>query len=123
MVILILAVAAVIGSRSFLSPCIHEDGSFGTCHWAGESLMGLGCVTGVLAALCLAVSRARFGAYLSILPVCALGILTPGTLVGLCGMSTMRCRMIMQPAMMILFSAAFLCAAAGAVISAKGKQG
>ena len=122
MVILILAVAAVIGSRSFLSPCIHEDGSFGTCHWAGESLMGLGCVTGVLAALCLAVSRARFGAYLSILPVCALGILTPGTLIGLCGMSTMRCRMIMQPAAVILSAACFVSAAAGAALSAGSRK-
>ena len=52
--------------------------------------MGLGCVMGVLASLCLAVNQARFGIYLSALPVCVLGILTPGTLIDLCRMSTMR---------------------------------
>ena len=49
--------------------------------------------------------------------LCALGILTPGTLLGLCSMSTMRCRMVTQPAMILLFSAALLCAAAGAILN------
>ena len=41
---LALSLVVVIGSRTFLGPCIHEDGSFGPCHWAGQSLLGLGCV-------------------------------------------------------------------------------
>ncbi len=120
-ILLILAALIVIGSQTFLSPCIHEDGTFGPCHWAGQALLGLGLVTGVLAALALCVRRARFGVFLGALPVCMLGILTPGTLIDLCHMSTMRCRMVMQPAMIILFAAALLCALAGAVISA-GKK-
>ena len=48
-----------------------------------------------------------------------MGILTPGTLIDLCHMSTMRCRMLMQPAMVILFSAALVCALTGAVLSAR----
>ena len=120
-ILLILAALIVIGSQTFLSPCIHEDGTFGPCHWAGQTLLGLGLVTGALAALALCVRRARFGVFLSALPVCMLGILTPGTLIDLCRMSTMRCRMVMQPAMIILFAAALFCALAGAVISA-GKK-
>ena len=115
-VLLILSVLIVIGSQSFLRPCVHEDGSFGPCHWAG---LGLGCVLGVMAALALAVRRAGFGLFLGALPVCVLGILTPGTLIDLCHMSTMRCRMVMQPAMIILFAAALLCALTGAVLSAR----
>ncbi len=84
-------------------------------------LLGLGCAVGVLAALSLCVERARLGVYLSILPVCVLGILTPGTLLDLCRMSTMRCRMVMQPAMIILFSTALLCALTGAVLTARKK--
>ena len=118
-VLLILSVLIVIGSRTFLAPCVHEDGSFGSCHWAGRMLFGLGCVIGVLSVLLLCVKRFRAGIYLSILPVCVLGILTPGTLIDLCHMSVMRCRMVMQPAMIILFSAALLCALIGAVIHAR----
>ena len=109
----------VIGVQTFLSPCVHEDGTFAPCHWAGQALLGLGCALSVIAVLALCVSRARFGAYLSALPVCVLGILTPGTLIDLCHMSTMRCRMVMEPAMIILFSAALLCALTGAILSAR----
>ena len=121
-ILLILSVVIILGSRTFLSPCVHEDGSFGPCHWAGQTLLGLGCVLGVLSVLALCVKRARPGVYLSALPVCALGILTPGTLIDLCRMSTMRCRMVMQPAMILLFSAALLCALAGAILSARKKR-
>ena len=118
-VLIILSVIVIIGTQSFLSPCFHEDGTFAPCHWAGQALLGLGCALSVIAVLALCVSRARFGAYLSALPVCVLGILTPGTLIDLCHMSTMRCRMVMQPAMIILFSAALLCALTGAILSAR----
>ena len=118
-VILVLSLVIVIGEMTFLSPCVHEDGASGPCHWAGRALLGLGCVLGVLGALSLCVKRARPGVFLSALPVCALGILTPGTLIDLCHMSTMRCRMVTQPAMIILFSAALLCALAGAILCAR----
>ena len=118
-VILILSLVIVIGGITFLSPCAHEDGTFGPCHWAGRAMLGAGCVLGVLAVLSLCVKRARFGAFLSEMPVCALGFLTPGTLIDLCHMSTMRCRMVMQPAMILLFSAALLCALIGMILSAR----
>ena len=121
LVLLILAAVIAVGSLTFLAPCVHEDGSFGACHWAGQTLMGLGCVLGALAVLSF-FAKARFGAFLSILPVGVMGILTPGTLISLCRMSTMRCRMVMQPAMIILFSAALLCALTGALMSAKGER-
>ncbi len=118
-ILLILSAVIAIGSQSFLSPCVHGDGTHAACHWAGQTLLGLSCVLGALAALSLCVSRARLGVFLSALPVCVMGILTPGTLIDLCRMSTMRCRMVMQPAMIILFSAALLCALAGVIISTR----
>ena len=118
-VMLALSLAVIVGSLTFLSPCVHEDGSFGPCHWAGRALMGLGCASGALALLALAFRKARFGVYLSAMPVCALGVLTPGALIGLCRMSTMRCRMLMQPGMIILFVLLLICAGVGASLSAK----
>ncbi|MBQ8095158.1 MAG: DUF4418 family protein [Clostridia bacterium] len=116
-VMLVLALVIVVGGQTVLTPCIHEDGSFGACHWAGQALLGLGCVLGVMAALCLSIAQARPGIYIGALPVCVMGILTPGTLIDLCRMQTMHCRMVMQPAMIILFSAAFLSALTGAILT------
>ena len=120
-VMLMLALVISIGSLTFLSPCIHEDGSVGACWWAGRALLGLGCLLGVLALLTLVSGRARFGTYLSSIAVCILGILTPGTLISLCRMSSMHCRAVMQPAMIILFSVSALAAVIGVLLSGKGK--
>ena len=120
-VMLVLALVISIGSLTFLSPCIHEDGSVGACWWAGRALLGLGCLLGVLALLTLVSGRARFGTYLSSIAVCILGILTPGTLISLCRMSSMHCRAVMQPAMIILFSVSALAAVIGVLLSGKGK--
>ncbi len=114
-ILLILSLVIVTGSQTFLSPCVHEDGAFGPCHWAGQTLLGLGCALGMQAAAALCAKRARQGILMGALPVCVLGILAPGTLIDLCRMSTMRCRMVMQPAMIILFSAALLCTLAGVI--------
>ena len=118
-ILLALSLVIAIGSQTFLSPCVHDDGAFGPCHWAGRTLLGLGCVLGVLAVLAFMMQRARFGVYLSALPLCLLGILTPGTLIDLCRMSTMRCRMVMQPAMTILFCAALAVALTGAILAGR----
>ncbi len=116
-VMLVLALVISIGSFTFLAPCIHEDGSVGACWWAGRALLGLGCLLGILAVLTLVSGRARFGTYLSSIAVCVLGILTPGTLISLCRMSSMHCRAVMQPAMIILFSVSAFAAAIGAWVN------
>ena len=118
-ILLTLSLVIAIGSQTFLSPCVHGDGAFGACHWAGQALLGLGCALGILAVLSLVIQRARYGVYLSAMPLCVLGILTPGTLIDLCRMSTMRCKMVMQPAMIILFSAALAAALAGAILTGR----
>ena len=119
LILLALSLAIAAGSQTFLSPCVHEDGAYGPCHWAGQTLLGLGCVLGALAVLALLIRRARFGVYISVLPLCVLGILTPGNLIDLCHMSTMRCRMVMQPAMIILFCAALAAALTGVILNGR----
>ena len=121
-VMLIAALTITIGSFTFLCPCVHEDGSTGACWWAGRALLGLGCMLAVLAVMTIVSARARFGTYLSAIAVCAVGILTPGRLISLCRMSSMRCRAVMQPAMIILFACAGLAARAG-ILLCRGKKG
>ena len=118
-VLLAASLVIAIGSRTFLSPCVHDDGAFGPCHWAGQALLGVGCALAVVAVLSLLSRRARLGAYLSALPICVLGILTPGSLSDLCHMSAMRCRRVMQPAMSILFSVALAAALIGAILTGR----
>ena len=120
--LLILSLLIVLGGRTLFFPCVHEDGAFGTCHWAGVMLQGLGFVLGALSVLSLCIARARLGVYLSALPLCVLGLLTPGTLIPLCRMRTMRCWTMMRPAMMRLFSAALVVALLGAVLTERKQQ-
>ena len=120
--VLLLSVVIAVGSVSFLGPCVHDDGSFGACHWAGRALLGLGCLLAVLSVLTLLSGRARFGTYLSGAAVSVLGILTPGTLISLCRMDSMHCRAVMQPAMIILFAASGLIFLTGALLCAKTEK-
>ena len=121
LIILVLALIMAIGSQSFLGPCVHEDGSFGACHWAGRMLLGVGGLLAVLALLALVLPKERRGLYLAMVPASLLGLLTPGTLIALCGMATMRCRMVMRPAMMILSGLALVFSLAGWLIERNRK--
>ena len=55
-----LSIVIAVGSQTFLSPCVHDDGTFGPCHWAGRAFMGLGCVLGAMAVLSLLIQCLRF---------------------------------------------------------------
>lgn len=99
--LLVLSIAFLIGSRTVFLPCAaQEDGSWMTCHWAGEAVSGLAAVMVVIALLHIIISDAKIkiGLSLAMIPVAILTILVPGTLVHLCMMDTMRCRAVMRPA-------------------------
>ena len=111
--LIILALIVAIGSQSFLGACVHEDGSFGACHWASRALLGEGALIAALSLLALVLERERAGLYLASALIAALGLLTPGTLIDLCRMDTMRCRMVMKPAMLILCALMLIVAIVG----------
>ena len=121
-IILALSMLAAIGSQTFLGACVHGDGSFGACHWACRAVLGEGGLLAVLSLMALALKRERAGLYLAMLPASLLGLLTPGTLIALCKAPTMRCRMLTQPAMMILFGATLLASLVGWLLSRKGEM-
>ena len=118
-IVLILALILAIGSQTFLGPCVHEDGSFGACHWAGRMLLGVGGLLAVLAVLALLLPRERPGLFLAMVPAAIVGLLTPGTLIAICGMPTMRCRMVMRPAMLALCALTLAAAFAGWLLERK----
>ena len=122
-VLFFLALVITVGSISFLGPCVHEDGTAGACFWAGRALLGLGLLLLILSFSAVMLRQARTGLYLSIIAAGILGLLTPGVLINLCRMSTMRCRAVMQPAMMILFAASALTALWGLIACIRQSKG
>ena len=95
--VLSLSMLAAFGFRTFLTPCIHEDGSFGSCHWAGEALFGLSLLMAGQALLGLFMTCGRKEIFLCLMGDSILGVCLPGVLIRLCSMATMRCQSIMKP--------------------------
>ena len=119
MIIFVLAVLAAVGVRTFFRPCIHDDGAFGACYWAGQAIFGLSLVLAAegLAAVLLRDSGVRKGLYIAMLLTAVPGFFLPGTLISLCGMASMRCRALMRPAVIILYAVMDAAAAAGIFLS------
>ncbi len=107
---LALSLLLVIGIKSFLHACVHEDGSFGTCHWAGEAIFGVGVVLAALSALSLLLSgdRAGLGVAAATMPAALLGFMLPGGLIPLCMMETMHCNAVMKPGVRLICAAVFI---------------
>ena len=114
---MVLSCVIAVGSVSFLGPCVHEDGSFGSCHWAGQAMLGIGLLLAVLnlAALLVKDGRLRAGLLFAAAAAAVLGLFVPGTLIRLCGMATMRCRAVMRPAMMLLCALTAVSCLAGGI--------
>ena len=121
LIVLILSLLIAVGSQTFLGACVHEDGSFGACHWASRAALALGAAQAVMALLALVFPGQRQGLYLSMLPVSVAGLVTPGTLIDICKMNTMRCRMVMRPALLVLFALTLVVALAGC-LAARGNK-
>ena len=121
---MLLAVLLAVGVKTFLEPCVHEDGSFGACHWAGQALLGLGVLMAVQALCAVLIQKpgVRAGIYLSMLFTAALSIFAPGTLIILCSMPSMRCRALMQPASIILSCLILLFSLINLIMEWKKKQ-
>ena len=98
-----LSLALAAGVATVFHACVHEDGSIGVCHWAQQAVMGIGVALSLLAGARLFFSaRAKMGADAAFIVFAALAAATPGGLIRLCGMATMRCRTLTQPATLVL---------------------
>lgn len=121
LIVLILSILIAVGSQTFLGACVHGDGSFGACHWAARAMLALGGTQAVMAMQALVFPKQKQGLYLGMLPVSVAGLLTPGTLIDICKVNTMRCRMVMRPAMLVLFALTLVIAMVGC-LTARGRN-
>ena len=95
-----LSALFLVGTLTFMKPCAaHEDGSWMSCHWAGQALMGIAALLTALSVMKCVVrgTGAKRGLALSMIPAALLAALLPGSLIDLCMMDTMRCHQVTQP--------------------------
>lgn len=123
-ILIVLALVIAVGSVTVLGPCVHADGSEAPCTGAGWAVMADGILLAVLGVLLLFIQSPKARVILFVVAAVAAfaGILLPGTLLPICKMDTMHCRMVMQPAMIILFAASLL-ASVGGIAAAKKRNG
>ena len=99
-ILLIASIIFFIGMLTFLRPCsAMEDGTWMTCHWAGQAIKGLAAVLVGISLIHGFVSNphVKIGVSLAAIPVAVLTVLIPGGLIQMCMMNTMRCHAVMRP--------------------------
>ena len=102
-ILCLISVLFLIGILSIFKTCgPMDDGSFMTCHWAGNAIAGLAAVLTAIAVLHLFVSsQVKIGLDLAIIPTAILAAILPGNLISLCMMDSMRCQSVTRPATII----------------------
>ena len=121
-----LALLTAAGTKTLFGPCVHADGSLGSCHWAGQAVFATACLLMAESICTLFFQKAsgRMGLYLAMCLTAVTGVLFPGILIDLCGMATMRCRAVMRPCVTILFTLMGLGSLTGILVEGRrGKRG
>ncbi|EKX99272.1 DUF4418 family protein [Selenomonas sp. oral taxon 138] len=124
--LLVLNLIFFVGIQTVFVPCeARPDGSWMTCHWAGQALIGIAAVLVVIALMHLVIPRTqvKIGLSLAVIPVSVLAFAVPDHLIDLCMMETMHCHTVMEPAVTILSLLNVLLAAADIYVYQKGENG
>ena len=123
--LLVLNLIFFVGIQTVFAPCeAHPDGSWMTCHWAGQALMGIAAALTVIAVMHLVIPRAqvKMGLALAMIPVSVLALVLPDHLIGLCMMETMHCHTVMTPAVTVLSLLNIMTAGADIYVYRKGAE-
>ena len=110
---LVFAFLLMIGEKTFLSPCsARPDGTFMTCHWAGESVYVLSILLFFGAMLMLIIRKQEVYAALEgmVILICLLMKHLPGGYIPLCMKKDMRCWSVMRPGVGLLCALVILLA-------------
>ena len=126
LLLLVFSAVELAGVRTFFAPCgPKEDGSWMSCHWAGQAVTGAAVVLVVLALIHLAVRspEMKLGLDVGLLAAAVYTALVPGRLIGLCMMPDMRCHQLMTPGVTVCSVLVLAAAVAdAALIGRKGKR-
>ena len=124
--LVVLNLIFFVGIQTVFAPCeARPDGSWMTCHWAGQALIGIAAALLAIAVMHLVIPRAqvKIGLSLAVIPVSVLAFAVPDHLIDLCMMETMHCHTVMEPAVTILSLLNVLLVAADIYVYQKGENG
>ncbi len=121
-VIILLCVIICLGASMFFQPCgPRDDDSWMVCHWAGQAVIGLGCVMTIIGvARCFVDPGVRQGMDIAMIPIAGFTAYIPDNVIMLCKVETMRCHTMFHPIIM-LFSVLLVAAIVVDVIMLKKK--
>ena len=109
-VLTVVSALFFIGTLSFIAPCgPKDDGSWMSCHWAGQALKGVAFVLLVISVIHMFASdiKIKQGLDFSMIPTAILAAVLPGFMINLCMMNTMRCHSVTRIGA-IIFAAALI---------------
>ena len=112
-----------VGIQTVFAPCeASPDGSWMTCHWAGQALIGIAAALLAIAVMHLVIPRiqVKIGLSLAMIPVSVLAFAVPDHLIDLCMMETMHCHTVMEPAVTVLSLLNIMTAGADIYVYRKG---
>ena len=124
--LLVLNLIFFVGIQTVFAPCeARPDGSWMTCHWAGQALMGIAAALLAIAVMHLVIPRAqvKIGLSLAVIPVSVLAFAVPDHLIDLCMMETMHCHTVMQPAVTALSLLNIMLVLADIYVYRRGENG
>ena len=122
--LLVLNLVFFVGIQTVFAPCeARPDGSWMTCHWAGQALMGIAAALLAIAVMHLVIPRTqvKIGLSLAVIPVSVLAFAVPDHLIDLCMMETMHCHTVMEPAVTVISLLNVLLAAADIYVQGRGE--
>ena len=103
--LLIISLCLTAGTQFVFHACgIHDDGSYGRCHYAQLMIGCIGLVTAAGAVMLLILRTGEVSIAISVLTICEslLTILIPGKIIPLCMMATMSCQAKMKPFTLVM---------------------
>ena len=101
----ILSIVFIVGLLTFAGACgPAEDGSFMTCHWAGQAVTALAVLLLVTSIIRLAVRDRgmKKGLSIAMMLTAITAAIIPGNLINLCMMNTMHCHAVMRPFVIVM---------------------
>ncbi|MBQ9227986.1 MAG: DUF4418 family protein [Eubacterium sp.] len=122
---MLFIVSAVLcaGSFTFLRTCgPMEDGSWMTCHWAGQAISAVTCVMAILACVNLFVKNSGFraGISLGLLLMSVTAAFLPGKVIPTCMMPDMQCNAVTRPGVAVLCAVLALLSLINLLVAVKG---
>ena len=124
--LLVLNLIFFVGIQTVFAPCeARPDGSWMTCHWAGQAFIGIAAALLAIAVMHLVIPRiqVKIGLSLAMIPVSVLAFAVPDHLIDLCMMETMHCHTVMEPAVTVISLLNVLLAAVDVYVYQKGENG